>query len=163
MSVNKLTLEIDGLNVGDSQLVTSGGGVFIGKNLSVQGNIYTGDITGTTRGYVLGYRDIPQIIAANVVLSLSDAGKFYYSNFTSPINLTIPISNITLFPNGTVIDIINRGPGNVNVIPGSLTQIGLYLPGNSVINVSRTIGSNGVARLIKTETDIWFISGFNIS
>jgi len=44
MSINKIVLETDGLIVGDSQLVASGGGVSIGQNLVVQGNTYTGNI-----------------------------------------------------------------------------------------------------------------------
>lgn len=37
---NKIRLEKNGLVVGDTQLVTSGGGVNVGQNLSVNGNIY---------------------------------------------------------------------------------------------------------------------------
>jgi len=44
MSINKIVLETDGLIVGDNQLVASGGGVSIGKNLVVEGNTYTGNI-----------------------------------------------------------------------------------------------------------------------
>lgn len=40
MAVNKINLERDGLIVGDTQLVTSGGGVSVGKNLVVIGNSY---------------------------------------------------------------------------------------------------------------------------
>ena len=39
MSINKLFLEPDGLVVGNNQLVTSGGGVSVGKNLVVQGTV----------------------------------------------------------------------------------------------------------------------------
>lgn len=40
MSINKIFLEPDGLVVGGTQLVASGGGVSVGKNLSVIGNAY---------------------------------------------------------------------------------------------------------------------------
>ena len=36
MSINKIVLETDGLVVGDSQLVTSGGGVSVGKNSVIE-------------------------------------------------------------------------------------------------------------------------------
>lgn len=42
MSINKLYLEPDGLQVGVNQLVASGGGVSVGKNLIVFGNAYVG-------------------------------------------------------------------------------------------------------------------------
>jgi hypothetical protein len=44
MSINKLFLEPDGLVVGNNQLVASGGGVSVGKNLVVQGTVYTSNI-----------------------------------------------------------------------------------------------------------------------
>ena len=40
MAVNKINLERDGLIVGDTQLVASGGGITIGQNLAVIGNSY---------------------------------------------------------------------------------------------------------------------------
>jgi hypothetical protein len=40
MAINKLVLEQDGLVVGQNQLVASGGGITVGKNLVVQGNTY---------------------------------------------------------------------------------------------------------------------------
>ena len=60
MAINKLTLEPDGLVVGANQLVTSGGGVYIGQNLAVQrsqtiggnlivsGNVSIGNLIVTT-------------------------------------------------------------------------------------------------------------------
>ena len=40
MAVNKIILERDGLIVGDTQLVASGGGVTVGQNLAIAGNSY---------------------------------------------------------------------------------------------------------------------------
>lgn len=39
-AINKIVLDTDGLVVGTNQLITTGGGVTVGKNLVVQGNIY---------------------------------------------------------------------------------------------------------------------------
>jgi len=46
MAVNKLFLEPDGLVVGGTQLVASGGGVTVGRNLAVAGNIYSTNFIG---------------------------------------------------------------------------------------------------------------------
>ena len=46
MAVNKLNLERDGLVVGATQLVASGGGVTIGQNLAVGGNVYSTNFIG---------------------------------------------------------------------------------------------------------------------
>ena len=50
MALNKIFLEPDGLVVGATQLVASGGGVSIGQNLVVQGSGYLGNVavTGTS-------------------------------------------------------------------------------------------------------------------
>lgn len=40
MAINKITLETDGLVVGDNQLLAQGGGIRIGKSLLVEGNTY---------------------------------------------------------------------------------------------------------------------------
>ena len=44
MALNKLTLETDGLVVGGTQLVASGGGITIGNNLVVNGTAYAGNL-----------------------------------------------------------------------------------------------------------------------
>ena len=50
MAINKIVLEQDGLQVGTNQLVTSGGGVTVGRNLVVQGNTYhDGSFLGVDR------------------------------------------------------------------------------------------------------------------
>lgn len=46
-SSNKVILDKDGLVVGDNQLATTGGGVYIKRNLVVDGNVYvTGNVVG---------------------------------------------------------------------------------------------------------------------
>jgi len=59
MAVNKLFLEPDGLVVGATQLVTSGGGVTIGQNLVVAGSIFTANFSASG----------PVSIAGNLVIS----------------------------------------------------------------------------------------------
>jgi hypothetical protein len=45
MALNKIVLETDGLVVGVNQLIASGGGITVGKNLVVQGNIYSNAVS----------------------------------------------------------------------------------------------------------------------
>jgi len=162
MAVNKLFLEPDGLVVGTTQLVASGGGVYIGQNLVTQGNIYAANFSGNVNNFALGYRDMPQVTAGNVTLTINDGGKHYYSTSSANIILTIPTNDVVSFPIGTAIMIINRGPGYITVLPQLTNVINLFLVGNAVSNTGRTISSVGLASLIKTETNVWFISGVGV-
>ena len=47
MAINKINLERDGLIVGDTQLVASGGGVYVVNNIAVGGCVYTQDLLVT--------------------------------------------------------------------------------------------------------------------
>jgi len=162
MAVNKLFLEPDGLVVGATQLVTSGGGVYIGQNLAVQGNIFASNFSGNVNNFVIGYRDLPQVTAGNVTLTINDGGKHYYSTSSANIIITIPTNDAVSFAIGTAIMIINRGLGNISVLPQSTNVINLFLAGNAVSNTGRTISSYSMASLIKTETNVWFISGVGV-
>lgn len=122
--------------------------------------IFAGNITGNTNGYAIGYRDVPQISAANVTLALTDAGKHYYSTNASPTTLTIPSNANIAFPTGTAIMIVNRGTGNITI--SKQVEANLYLAGNATSS-NRTITSYGIASLIKVETNVWMINGTGIS
>ena len=54
MAVNKLYLEPDGLVVGATQLVASGGGVTVGQNLAVVGNVFTTGLSASGNLSVTG-------------------------------------------------------------------------------------------------------------
>jgi hypothetical protein len=54
MAVNKLYLEPDGLVVGATQLVASGGGVTVGQNLAVAGNVFTTGLSASGNLSVTG-------------------------------------------------------------------------------------------------------------
>jgi trimeric autotransporter adhesin len=45
MALNKIVLETDGLVVGVNQLIASGGGITVGRNLVVQGNTYSNAVS----------------------------------------------------------------------------------------------------------------------
>ena len=122
--------------------------------------IVAGNITGTTNGYTIGYKDVPQISAANVTLSITDGGKHYYSTSATPITLTVPSHANVAFPTGTAIMIVNRGTGNITI--SKQVEANLYLAGNTT-SASRTLTSYGIASLIKVETNVWMINGTGVS
>lgn len=120
----------------------------------------TGNITGNTAGFAIGYRDIPVLsLSANTTVSTSDAGKQYYSTSATPLTLTIANNASQAFQTGATINIINQGAGNVSVLRG--TGVTMYLAGNSTSS-DRTLTSYGVASITKVATDTWFISGVGL-
>jgi len=123
------------------------------------GNITVGNITGSVDGYAFGYRDVPQITAANVTLIASDAGKHYYGSNTNPVTLTIPLNSSVAFGNGTAISIINQGTGNITI--ANVAGVQLYLAGNAT-GGSRTLTSYGMATLLKVQVNTWFINGTGV-
>jgi hypothetical protein len=146
-----------------SPAVISGLGSISTVNANISGNITFGDSTvqstawdSTVDGYAVGYKEVPQVAAGNVTLALSDSGKHYYSSAASPTTLTIPSNANVAFPIGTAISIVNSGTGNITI--GKQAEANLYLAGNAV-NTTRTLTSYGMATVLKTATDQWFISG----
>ena len=121
---------------------------------------YTGNISAQVNGYDIGYRDIPQVSAGNVTLALADRGKHYYSTSTAPLTLTVPSNANVAFPIGTAISIVNKGSANLTVALEA--EASMYLAGNAT-SASRTITTYGMATLMKTATDEWFINGTGVS
>jgi hypothetical protein len=64
------------------------------------------------------------------------------------------------FPVGTAITVVNAGVGTITV--GKQVEASLYLAGNST-NSSRTLSSYGMATLLKTATNEWFINGTGLA
>lgn len=120
---------------------------------------YQGNIQATVNGYEIGYRNIPQIAAANVTLAISDAGKHYYATSTAPTTLTIPSNANVAFPIGTAISIVNKGTGNITLALEA--EASVYLAGNATSS-TRTITTYGMATLMKTATDEWFVNGTGV-
>jgi hypothetical protein len=123
------------------------------------GNITVGNIAGSVNGFAIGYRDVPQITAANVTLIANDAGKHYYGANTNPTTITIPTNANVAFGNGTAISIVNQGTGNITV--ANAAGVLLYLAGNTTAG-SRTLTSYGMATLIKVQVNTWFINGTGV-
>jgi hypothetical protein len=129
-------------------------------NLTAIDGSFTGNISATVSGFSIGYRDLPQVTAGNVTLALTDAGKHYYSTSGAPQTITVPSNANVAFPLGTTIVVINRGLGNISV--AKQVEVGMYLAGNST-SATRTLTSYGMATLVKTETNVWFINGTGLA
>ena len=121
---------------------------------------YTGNISAQVNGYDIGYRDIPQVTAGNVTLTLADSGKHYYATSAAPLTLTVPSNANVAFPIGTAISIVNKGSANLTVALEA--EASMYLAGNAT-SASRTITTYGMATLMKTATDEWFINGTGVA
>lgn len=147
--------------------ITTSGNVGIGNAnpvdlLSVQGNAYvSGNITGNTAGFAIGYRDIPQVsFSANASIATTDAGKHYYSTSASNLVLTIANNASQAFAIGSAINIINRGTGTMTIAQD--TGVTLYIAGNTTSG-NRTLSSYGAATIQKVETDVWFVVGTGLA
>ena len=135
--------------------------------LSATGNITSGNITttgnvsGNTAGFAIGYRDIPQVsFTGNATITTSDAGKHYYSTLSTSNVLTIANNTSQSFQVGAAITIVNQGTGNITVAQGS--GVTLYVAGNATSG-NRTVTTFGMATIIKVATNTWFINGTGVS
>jgi hypothetical protein len=83
---------------------------------------------------------------------LADAGKLITLNNASPITLTVPPSASVGYANGTSIDILQTGAGQVTVVGGS----------GVTVNASPSLKlrtQNSAATLIEIATDTWQLVG----
>jgi len=151
-----------GGNINAGSLTIPGAGHTLTGNLTVTGNITAGNISANVSGFSIGYRDLPQVTAANVTLALADASKHFYANTTAPTTITVPSNATVVFPIGTTIVIVNRGSGNITIQNQGAGAPYLYLAGNATTTSSRTLTQYGMATLVKTETDLWFVNGTGV-
>jgi hypothetical protein len=132
-----------------------------GTGISVTGTLTaTGNISGNTNGFTIGYLNLPQVVASNVTLSLTDAGKHYYANTVGNLVLTVPNNATTAFATGTTVAIIAQATGNVLVNAG--VGVTMYMAGNST-SANRVVSTYGMASLVKVATNTWFINGTGVS
>ena len=148
-----------------SKEVTYGNTISIAGNANV-GNIgstdgvFTGNISGNTNGFAIGYLNIPQVAASNATLALTDASKHFYSTTAGNFTLTVPNNSTTSFATGTAISIVVQAAGNVLV--NAVSGVTLYMAGNSTA-ANRVVGTYGMATLMKVATNTWFINGTGVS
>lgn len=90
---------------------------------------------------------------ASYTLVLTDRGKTLVMDRSSAQTLTIPTNSSVEFPTGTVIYIIQQGAGQVTVSPAG----GVTL--RSISSRRKISAQYGVARLCKTDTNTWYLSG----
>lgn len=134
-------------------------GTYIGNASGV--TQLNGNVQGSTNGFAIGYRDIPQLsFTGNTTISLSDAGKHYYSTQSTGYNLTVANNATVAFSIGTAINVINQGTGTITIVPG--TGVTMYLAGNSTSG-ARTLSSYGVATIQKVASDTWFLIGVGVA
>lgn len=134
----------------------------IDGNLTAPGDISTtGNISGNTAGYAIGYRDIPQVsFTGNATIATTDSGKHYYSTQSTNYILTIANNASQGFQVGAAISIVNQGTGNITIAQGS--GVSLYLAGNATSG-NRTLSTFGMATIMKVATDTWFINGTGVA
>jgi len=134
---------------------------FGGNAISTTANISAGNINANTNGFSLGYLEIPQVsLTADDTIALEDSGKHFHSNTAGNITLTIPTNATVAFPVGTAISIVEEAAGNILV--NAAAGVNLYLAGNSTAG-NRVLATYGMATIMKTGTDTWFINGTGVS
>ena len=144
--------------VGNITQISSGGAVYFNTTGNISASVANFG-NGNVGGFAIGYRDLPQITASNVTLALSDASEHFYANTGAPTTITVPSNANVAFPIGTTIVIVNRGAGNITIQNQSAGAPFLYLAGNATTITSRTLTQYGMATLLKTETNLWFVNG----
>jgi len=145
----------------NSTLSNSLNSVVYFQTANVDSLVSSGNITGNTAGFAIGYRDIPQVsFTGNVTMATADAGKHFYSTQSTSYILTIANNASQAFQTGSAVTIINQGTGNITVAQGS--GVTLYLAGNATSG-NRTISTFGMATCIKVATDTWFINGTGVA
>jgi hypothetical protein len=145
----------------NSTLSNSLNSVVYFQTANVDSLVSSGNITGNTAGFAIGYRDVPQVsFTGNVTMATADAGKHFYSTQSTSYILTIANNASQAFQTGSAVTIINQGTGNITVAQGS--GVTLYLAGNATAG-NRTISTFGMATCIKVATDTWFINGSGVA
>ena len=120
----------------------------------------TGNISGNTGGFAIGYRDIPQVaFSANATAALTDAGKHYYSTTAGNLELVLPDNVSVAIPTGATLTIVVNAAGNVLV--GQGTGVSLYQAGASATG-NRVVGAYGLATVMKVAANTWVISGTGV-
>ena len=167
-----VTGNIAGSNIVTAGLISAtanitGGNVLTGGLISATGNITggnliaTANIVGNTAGYTIGYLNIPQVsLAANSTIALTDAGKHYYTTGSSNLALTIANNTSVSWAVGTAITVVNGGTANILINQG--TGVSMYLAGNSTA-ANRVLATYGMATIMNTAANVWFINGTGLT
>ena len=139
----------------------------VAANETVSGNYaFTGTPTvrdGATTDYDIGFRDAPVVSQTDVTYTfvLADRGKVKRHTNGTGATWTIPNNTTAAFPVGTAIGInVSSSGGNVSLAPAagvSLRQAGTANTG------TRTIAANGLASVLKVDTNEWYLTGVGVT
>jgi hypothetical protein len=146
-------------SVGTLTSLTVTGNISSG-NISTTNGVFTGNISGNTNGFEIGYLNIPQVAASNATLALTNAGKHFYSTTVGDLTLTVPLNASVAFATGTEISIVVQAAGNILV--NAVSGVTLYMGGNATSG-NRVVSTYGIATIIKVASDTWFINGTGVS
>ena len=138
------------------------GAASIGTTIGNTSGVLTlnGNVQGSTNGFTIGYRDIPQLsFSGNTTIALSDAGKHYYSTTAGNLALTLPDNSSVAFPTGAALTVVVNAAGNVLVNQG--TGVSLYMAGSSTTG-NRVVGAYGLASVMKVAANTWVINGTGV-
>ena len=124
--------------------VGSSGPGFVG---SVGGVGYAGSTGGFASAQVIGI-----VTATAYTFQLSDAGDLVQFYNASPVTVTVPNDNITLFAVGTRIEMVQRGAGSVFFVGDN--GVTVNTPDINYINAT-----NVSATIIKTAANEWLFTG----
>ena len=121
----------------------------------------TGNITGNTNGFAVGYIAIPQNIQPNSYgLTALDTGRHIFRAVGAPASTyTIPANSNVAFNIGSAVTFVNMSANSATI---SITTDTLTLAGNGATG-NRTLTANGIATCMKITGTQWLISGTNLT
>ena len=130
--LNKIFLEADGLVVGDNQLATTGGGVFINKSLSVGDGMAANTVTTT--------RVISDAVSANsITVTTSSITSLITNSATVATSVAVGnnIVNTTVITLGGGI-IANNDPGQASYVltSGGASANAYWTPLPAVVGIN---------------------------
>ena len=144
-------------------ITPKGSGATILKNVNissgaVNGYVLTSDASGNATwqagagGGGGSSLVLPSIKTSSYTLALADAGTAIEMNSASAVTVTVPPSSSVSFPIGTIIEIFQRGAGQVTVVAGA--NVTLRTAATAVLRAQYS-----VATLRLTATDEWVLAG----
>jgi hypothetical protein len=92
----------------------------------------------------------------------TDAGKhIYFTTTAGSATLYIPNNGQVNWPIGTTIMVVSKTSGSANVVVTPNTGVSMYLAANSTSS-SRNVTTYGMATLLNTGANTWFINGSGV-
>ena len=132
-------------------------------NVTITSGTITANVANATTDSVnvVGYMGLPQNSQnGNYNVVIADAGKhIYHPVGQAAATYTFPANSNVAFTTGSAVTIVNGSANNVTI---SLTSDTLYLASNGATG-NRTLAQFGVATALKVTSNVWIISGSNIT